>query len=131
VVTAAHCVYDINESHQYVSALNFVAGQNGNLQPFGQAAWATLRVVDQFTQQARVPKPPPLQLAISVHGSLPLCLVAPCQVPVGKAGTIPAKRPAVSCLPDAACDAFLRRCCSHVPCSQAAHSSGVMRRDHC
>ena len=52
VVTAAHCVYDINESHQYVSALNFVAGQNGNLQPFGQAAWATLRVVDQFTQQA-------------------------------------------------------------------------------
>ncbi|KAK9838458.1 hypothetical protein WJX81_000661 [Elliptochloris bilobata] len=51
VVTAAHCVFDINDSHQYVSALNFAAGQNGNLQPFGQAAWATLRVVDQFTQQ--------------------------------------------------------------------------------
>ena len=53
VVTAAHCVFDINDSHQYVSALNFAAGQNGNLQPYGQTAWATLRVVDQFTQQAR------------------------------------------------------------------------------
>lgn len=53
VVTAAHCVFDINDSHQYVSALNFAAGQNGNLQPYGQTAWATLRVVDQFTQQVR------------------------------------------------------------------------------
>ena len=62
VVTAAHCVFDINESHQYVSALNFVAGENGNLQPFGQAAWATLRVVDQFTQQARAAAAPPAGL---------------------------------------------------------------------
>ena len=55
VVTAAHCVFDINDSHQYVSALNFAPGQNANLQPYGQAAWATLRVVDQFTQQVCMP----------------------------------------------------------------------------
>ena len=63
VITAAHCVFDINDSHQYVSALNFAAGQNGNLQPYGQAAWATLRVVDQFTQQV-------LRLCARIAGAL-------------------------------------------------------------
>ena len=51
VVTAAHCVYDINDSHQYVASINFAPGQNGNRQPFGQLDWSSVRVLSQFTSQ--------------------------------------------------------------------------------
>ncbi|BDA51220.1 probable glutamyl endopeptidase [Coccomyxa sp. Obi] len=52
VVTAAHCVYDINDSHQYVASINFAPGQNGNAQPYGQLEWSSVRVLSQFTSQA-------------------------------------------------------------------------------
>lgn len=48
-MTAAHCVYDINESKQYVDALDFSAAQNGNTAPYGTVAWDTVRVLSQFT----------------------------------------------------------------------------------
>ncbi|KAK9814047.1 hypothetical protein WJX73_010381 [Symbiochloris irregularis] len=51
VVTAGHCVYDINDSHQYVDSLDFSPGLNGNNAPFGTLAWTTVRVLDQFTSQ--------------------------------------------------------------------------------
>ena len=52
VVTAAHCVFDINASRQYVSSLNFAPGQsNANMQPYGSVDWASVRVLSQFTSQ--------------------------------------------------------------------------------
>ncbi len=53
VVTAAHCVYDINDSHQYVASINFAPGQNGNAEPYGQLEWSSVRVLSQFTSQVR------------------------------------------------------------------------------
>ena len=51
VVTAAHCVYDINESHQYVDSLNFKPGADGGAAPYGTLRWKTARVLSQFTSQ--------------------------------------------------------------------------------
>ena len=52
VVTAAHCVFDINDSRQYVSSLNFAPGEeNQNDLPFGTAQWSSVRVLSQFTSQ--------------------------------------------------------------------------------
>lgn len=64
VVTAAHCVYDINDSHQYVASINFAPGQNGNRQPFGQLDWSSVRVLSQFTSQ------------VGLHGSLNINLLS-------------------------------------------------------
>ena len=51
VVTAAHCVYDINESHQYVDSLDFKPGADGGAAPYGTLRWKTARVLSQFTSQ--------------------------------------------------------------------------------
>ena len=52
VVTAAHCVFDINDSRQYVSSLNFAPGETSqNNLPFGTAQWSSVRVLSQFTSQ--------------------------------------------------------------------------------
>ncbi len=52
-VTAAHCVYDINDSHQYVASLNFAPGEaSENALPYGSVQWASVRVLSQFTNQA-------------------------------------------------------------------------------
>eukprot|EP00884_Botryococcus_braunii_P022171 jgi/Botrbrau1/8638/Bobra.0196s0032.1 len=52
VVTAAHCVFDINESRQMVSALDFSPGRTSAGQPFETVEWSTVRLLDTFTQQA-------------------------------------------------------------------------------
>ena len=52
VVTAAHCVFDINDSRQYVSSLNFAPGESSqNNLPYGTAQWSSVRVLSQFTGQ--------------------------------------------------------------------------------
>ena len=52
VVTAAHCVFDINASRQYVSSLNFAPGEsNEDTQPYGSVDWSSVRVLSQFTSQ--------------------------------------------------------------------------------
>ena len=54
-MTAAHCVYDINDSRQYVASLNFSPGQSdANTLPYGTVEWASVRVLSQFTSQARI-----------------------------------------------------------------------------
>ena len=51
-VTAAHCVYDINDSHQYVANLNFAPGEaDENTLPYGSVQWSSVRVLSQFTNQ--------------------------------------------------------------------------------
>ena len=53
-VTAAHCVYDINDSRQYVANLNFAPGEaDENTLPYGSVQWASVRVLSQFTSQVR------------------------------------------------------------------------------
>ena len=53
-VTAAHCVYDINDSHQYVANLNFAPGEaDENTLPYGSVQWSSVRVLSQFTNQVR------------------------------------------------------------------------------
>ena len=51
MVTAAHCVYDINDSHQYVDSLDFKPALSGASAPFGTLRWKTARVLSQFTSQ--------------------------------------------------------------------------------
>ena len=51
MVTAAHCVYDINESHQYVDSLDFKPGLDGSSAPYGTLRWKTARILSQFTSQ--------------------------------------------------------------------------------
>ncbi len=52
VVTAAHCVFDINESRQYVSSLDFAPGESSvNSLPYSTAQWSSVRVLSQFTSQ--------------------------------------------------------------------------------
>lgn len=53
VITAAHCVFDINDSREYVEALDFSPALNANLAPYGTLAWETVRVLNQFTSQVR------------------------------------------------------------------------------
>ena len=59
VVTAAHCVFDINDSRQYVSSLNFSPGESSDSNlPFGTDQWSSVRVLSQFTSQARLLRQP-------------------------------------------------------------------------
>jgi hypothetical protein len=51
VVTAAHCVFDINDSRQMVSSLDFSPGLTATARPFGIVEWSTVRILDTFTQQ--------------------------------------------------------------------------------
>ena len=51
VVTAAHCVFDINASQKYVDSLDFMPGLDGKSAPFGSLKWQAARVLDQFTSQ--------------------------------------------------------------------------------
>ena len=52
MVTAAHCVFDINDSRQYVSSLDFAPGESSqNSLPYGTAQWSSVRVLSQFTSQ--------------------------------------------------------------------------------
>ncbi len=55
VLTAAHCVYDISDSHQPITNLNFVpalSDANSAYGPFNQILpYTTVRVVDAFKQQ--------------------------------------------------------------------------------
>ena len=52
-MTAAHCVFDINDSRQYVSSLNFSPGESSDSSlPFGTDQWSSVRVLSQFTSQA-------------------------------------------------------------------------------
>ena len=57
MVTAAHCVFDINDSRQYVSSLNFAPGESSqNSLPYGTAQWSSVRVLSQFTSQVYCPR---------------------------------------------------------------------------
>lgn len=49
VLTAAHCVFDVYVTHQYVLGLTFAAGRNGFRTPYGVVPWAKVRgVMDHF-----------------------------------------------------------------------------------
>ena len=62
VLTAAHCVFDINASRKMVSNLNFAPALNGNNAPYGTLQWTTARIVTQFSSQVPLPhcQPSPL-----------------------------------------------------------------------
>ena len=51
VVTAAHCVFDINASRKMVAGLNFAPARNGNSAPYGTINWSQARIVTQFSTQ--------------------------------------------------------------------------------
>lgn len=72
-VTAAHCVYDINDSHQYVASLNFAPGQSSeSMLPYGSVQWSSVRVLSQFTSQ--VSGELGVAQAITAHlGGFPVC----------------------------------------------------------
>ena len=53
VLTAAHCVFDIHGTRKIVSAIDFSPGMNGPGHPFGVHNWQTVRVLQQFTNEAR------------------------------------------------------------------------------
>ena len=53
MLTAAHCVFDINDSLQYVSALDFMPGLNGGTAPYGTIEWKSVRVLSTFTSQVQ------------------------------------------------------------------------------
>jgi hypothetical protein len=55
VLTAAHCVFDIHGTRKIVSAIDFSPGMNGAGHPFGVHNWQTVRVLQQFTNEARPP----------------------------------------------------------------------------
>ena len=54
VLTAAHCVFDIHGTRKIVSAIDFSPGMNGPGHPFGVHNWQTVRVLQQFTNEARM-----------------------------------------------------------------------------
>ena len=54
VLTAAHCVFDIHGTRKIVSAIDFSPGMNGPGHPFGVHNWQTVRVLQQFTNEARL-----------------------------------------------------------------------------
>jgi len=56
VLTAAHCVFDIHGTRKIVSAIDFSPGMNGAGHPFGVHNWQTVRVLQQFTNEARPPR---------------------------------------------------------------------------
>ena len=51
VLTAAHCVFDINDSLQYVSSLDVMPGLSGGTAPYGTLVWKSVRVLSTFTSQ--------------------------------------------------------------------------------
>ena len=54
VLTAAHCVFDINASRRMVSNLNFAPALNGNTAPYSTLQWTTARIVTQFSSQVQL-----------------------------------------------------------------------------
>lgn len=51
VLTAAHCVFDINASRKMVANLNFAPALNGGRAPYGTIQWKQARVLSQFKNQ--------------------------------------------------------------------------------
>jgi V8-like Glu-specific endopeptidase len=51
VLTAAHCVFDINASRRMVSNLNFAPAMAGSRTPYGTLAWTQARILNQFSSQ--------------------------------------------------------------------------------
>lgn len=43
VLTAAHCVWDVDQSHSAKTNINFAAGRNGAATPFGNVAYSAVR----------------------------------------------------------------------------------------
>lgn len=51
VLTAAHCVFDINASRRMVANLNFAPAMAGSRTPYGTLAWTQARILTQFSSQ--------------------------------------------------------------------------------
>ena len=68
VLTAAHCVFDIHGTRKIVSAIDFSPGMNGPGHPFGVHNWQTVRVLQQFTNEARTQTISPTACAFSGRG---------------------------------------------------------------
>lgn len=51
VLTAAHCVFDINASRKMVSKLNFAPALDGTYPPYGTITWSQARIVTMFSSQ--------------------------------------------------------------------------------
>ena len=51
VLTAGHCVYDIQTTHKMVSSLDFAPGMNGHGRPNGVVQWQNVRILSQFQSQ--------------------------------------------------------------------------------
>ena len=43
VLTAAHCIWDVEDTHQPMSDVAFAPAQNGAAAPFGNVPWTTVR----------------------------------------------------------------------------------------
>lgn len=58
VLTAAHCVFDINNSLKLVDSIDFfpgLAGTGTNAEPYGSILWSTVRLLDVFENQVCTP----------------------------------------------------------------------------
>lgn len=53
VLTAAHCVFDINASRKMVANLNFAPALSGTTAPYGTIQWKQARLLSQFSNQVR------------------------------------------------------------------------------
>ena len=51
VLTAAHCVFDINASRKMVANLNFAPALSGSRAPYGTLQWTQARILSQFSSQ--------------------------------------------------------------------------------
>ena len=51
VLTAAHCVYDVSDTHKFVPSLSFSAGKNDSTSPFGTVPWTKVRYSFTLTLQ--------------------------------------------------------------------------------
>ena len=51
VVTAAHCVFDINNSLKLVDSVDFLPGLDGTTEPYGAILWETVRLLDVFRNE--------------------------------------------------------------------------------
>lgn len=51
VLTAAHCVFDINASRKMVANLNFAPALSGSRAPYGTIQWKQARILSQFSNQ--------------------------------------------------------------------------------
>ena len=87
MVTAAHCVFDINDSLQYVSALDFMPGLNGGTAPYGTIDWKSVRVLSAFTSQVRtrpaLARSPARRLVVWAAGTPPWVPGAAAGAPAG------------------------------------------------